>query len=333
MKIYLMLALFVFAPYSFARKSPLREILPHITNIKSQEGRNTCTIFTTVAALETLYLQRTGARSINFSEEWIQYLASTTNASGGARGSMVSTDFRNAKRWGLARETTMPYTEGEWKGEERRAKQICGDRSDHSTELLFTRCLYGKRPSYYLSTSESSLKNLPGGIEFSAARSEAATFKDFVSGLSIQRLYNPSVIKDKLDQLKSLTLEINIFHGSWNTGYAETNGIGRDRGQYSKGTIGYPEHGSKDRQISPRLGHRHAVQIVGYDDEKRVRYKLVMQDGSTKTFERKGVYIFKNSWGTQDFGKDFRYDGMRIRGFGMIPQDHVHEFGLVSIIN
>src|SRR6056297_3637501 len=89
---------------AFAAKSPLREILPSISEIKDQKGRNTCTIFTTIATLETLYIQSGGSNRVDLSEEWLQYLGSITNASGGARGSMVSTDFSNAKRWGIPTE-------------------------------------------------------------------------------------------------------------------------------------------------------------------------------------------------------------------------------------
>lgn len=108
----LILILFFFAQSTWAGKSDIRAMIPLLTHVKDQEGRNTCTIFTTLAVLESLYIRQGGSDQIDLSEEWLQYLASITNASGGAKGSMVSTNVRNAARWGMADESEMPFTAG-----------------------------------------------------------------------------------------------------------------------------------------------------------------------------------------------------------------------------
>lgn len=208
---------------------------------------------------------------------------------------------------------------------------MCGEVSDHPTSLSYTRCLYGKRPANYINLSDEALKGLPGGREFQQARSGAQNFLSFTKDLRA-RVISAAQAKSYLDQVYPLALEINIYHGSWNTSVAKDKDMHYDKSLYRAGIVTYPERGSMDRRLSPALGDRHAVQLVGYDDDIEVTYQKRMTDGSLKEFTRKGVYIFKNSWGTREFGRRFRYDGLRMPGLGMIPQDHVHDFGKITVI-
>ena len=52
-----------------------------------------------------------------------------------------------------------------------------------------------------------------------------------------------------------------------------------------------------------------------------------MADGTTKKFTYKGVYYFKNSWGTSSFGRDFDIDGVNFPGYGMMVQKYAEEQG------
>ncbi len=314
----------------YGAKSNFTSMLPYITEVKDQKGRNTCTVFTTVAMLETLYIQAGGDPNVDLSEEWVQYMASIKNASGGAKGSMVSTDLNSVKEVGIAAESELSYTQGEWTGQESEAQSTCASEGTPSPKnLTYVRCLYGKFPSSYISFSDQKLAPLPKGNTFIKARVSAQNWKSIFKNVKTS-VINASDIKKYLDNNRPLALELNMFHGAWNTSKATSNGIGRSDKLYNAGIVTYPEEDSKDRSISPRLGNRHSVQIVGYDDDLVVKYELKMNDGSTKTFQRKGVYLFKNSWGTKKFGNNFRYNKKRIRGFGMILQDHVHDFGLVT---
>lgn len=314
---------------TFAAKSDLRAMLPNISDVKDQKGRNTCTVQTTISMLESYYIKH-ARQDINLSEEWLQYLAAVTNESGGAKGSMVQTNIANALKWGLPTEKTLPYTSGEWKGTEKEASAMCSHLKGKSPAINYTRCLYGKFPASYLYASDQNLSNMVSGNKFSAAREEAKNLKSFFSNIR-PRIISKSNIKAQLDANKPVSLEVNLFHGAWSTPVASTNKMNKDSSLYTKGIVTYPEVGSLDRKISPSLGHRHAVQIVGYDDDLEISYTINMADGTPKTFKRRGVYIFKNSWGTNTFGRKFTYDKMQIRGFGMILQDHVHEFGKMMV--
>jgi hypothetical protein len=52
-----------------------------------------------------------------------------------------------------------------------------------------------------------------------------------------------------------------------------------------------------------------------------------MKDGTTKKFTYKGVYYFKNSWGTSSFGRDFTIDGEKFPGYGMMVAKYAEEQG------
>ena len=96
---------------------------------------------------------------------------------------------------------------------------------------------------------------------------------------------------------------------------------------WSKGIIANPEEGSLDLEKSPTKRAGHSVLVVGYDDNRIVTKEIQMADGTRKTFTYKGVYYFKNSWGTSSFGKDFEVDGVNYPGYGMIVQKYADSLG------
>lgn len=52
-----------------------------------------------------------------------------------------------------------------------------------------------------------------------------------------------------------------------------------------------------------------------------------MPDGSVVKKTYRGVYYFKNSWGTSGFGANFAIDGVSYPGYGMMVQDYAHDYG------
>ncbi|NQZ00217.1 MAG: C1 family peptidase [Bdellovibrionales bacterium] len=323
---------FSLAAQAVESKSDLRGMLPYVSKVKSQQGRNTCTVFALTAVLESLYMRDEGASSIDFSEEWLQYLAAGSTASGGAKGSMVSINFNALKRHGVTTEQLMPFTKGTWSDDPahpqaRVIEQYCGDLSG----LEYTRCLFGKRSPRYLTMSDNQLRGLPGGRQFSTARQGGSQYQSFVNSLRINVVSNPTTIKHYLAQKTPLTLEVNVHYGSWHHSAGEKYGIDIDKNSYNRGIVTYPERGSVDRYQSDRHPARHAVQVIGYDDDVQVTYTKKMRDGSMRTFTRTGVYYIKNSWGKK-FGKNFRFGRSRIPGLGIITQDYAHHLGKFSVV-
>jgi C1A family cysteine protease len=130
-----------------------------------------------------------------------------------------------------------------------------------------------------------------------------------------------------LDSGRPVTLDIDFYYGAWNHRKATEYGISRDQSQWEAGIVGYPESDTIDEQQSRIHRAGHSIVIVGYDDSVEVTTQIAMTDGSTKTFTRKGVYYFKNSWGTEKFGVKFSVEGKNFPGYGMITQDYAHDYG------
>jgi hypothetical protein len=165
--------------------------------------------------------------------------------------------------------------------------------------------------------------------EFVSARAEAAEFKRNHISYNSSRfsLWNTNQIKQLLESGIPLTLGIEFYYGAWNHRKADEFGIGRSAENWSKGIVGYPEPGSVDLLKSKENPAGHSVLIVGYDDTKIVTTKVKMVDGTIKTFTYRGVYYFKNSWGTSSFGVTTEIKGETLPGYGMIVQKHAHKHG------
>ena len=307
-------------------KSDLLSMFNYITPVKSQGARNVCTVFSFTALLEAMYLKKyTAEKDVDLSEQWVQYLASLRNASGGAKGSTVPTNFKGVKSHGIADEDASPYRMAEWRRDGPEAKKVCKGLSD----LNLTRCIFGQMHPGALKTNDARLIE-KGFKDFVTARNSAEQNKaDFINGMRGGVVSSVRSIKQKLRNNTPLTLEINVYYGSWNYAkWANNLGAYHKASEYNKGIVNYPEKGSIDRARSrdKKNAARHSVLIVGYDDNIVLTYKKNMADGTVKTFSRKGVYYIKNSWGHK-FGRRFKYGRSTYPGIGMISQDYAEEYG------
>lgn len=307
-------------------KTDLLAMFKYITPVRHQGKRNTCTVFSITALLEAMYLKKyTAEDDVDLSEQWGQYLASLNNASGGARGSTVRTNFRGIEEHGISTEEVSAYNRDKWSTEDSEPQRICRAL----TGLSLTRCLYGQMHPGAINTSDERLKEL-GFSDFVTARDSAEINKEnFINGMTGGVVSRVSSIKQKLRNNTPMTLEINIYYGAWSLArMSDKLGIAHDPEAYLSGIVSYPEAGSVDRVKSRERGNtaRHSVLIVGYDDDKVITYTKNMSDGTVKTFTRKGIYYFKNSWGSK-YGNNFRYGRFRYPGFGIMSQEYAHEFG------
>lgn len=309
-------------------KSNTLHIINNSTSIKSQISRGTCSIFSAVAILETmLILKKDLPKTLNLSEEYLEYLAVRNKTSDGSNS---YSNFSALRKHGVPTEKTYPYIGDNWVSSpwipqiESRCGHLDGD--------LKVSCLIIHRDPALLELSDTELLNSDSNHfdpEFVKARTEATKLRDEYIQLenSWFGVYNTSEVKQKLKSGVPLTLGIRFYYGAWNHRNADKYDIGRDTLNWNQGIVGYPEKGSVDRKISQENPAGHSVLIVGYDDNKTVTTSVKMEDGTMKTFSYKGVYYFKNSWGTKGFGKDFDYEGKSFSGYGMITQKHAHEHG------
>lgn len=306
-------------------KSDTQSVVKNMSSVKSQGSRGTCSIFSAAAMLEGLLaIQGITTNQIDLSEEWLQYLNIASSRST-TDGSFTSRNFKLIRSFGMPLERTLPYDSSNW---EKSTSVTETNRCQNLATSEYKMCELGHfNPNFYRMNSQTII-NLPGGDVYVNAKEEAAKVKASIPSLSPRySMYSVSEIKERLQQGLPVILDINFFYGAWNHRKADEYGIGRDLDQWSKGIVGYPEYRSIDYKKSMENRAGHSVLLVGYDDDKEVTTTVKMQDGTVKTFTYKGVYFFKNSWGTGSFGSSAEIDGNTEPGYGLITQKYSHEHG------
>lgn len=315
------------------RSSETAQLSRKITPARSQGSRGTCSIFSATGMLEAmLILKKDATPAIDLSEEWLEYLIMRES---GSEGSSSDNNFDAIGLNGMPSEEFLPYIGETWEklSDSPLAEERCGKATHRDLET----CLLGHRKSELLNLTPAVLNNSASehyDPEFAVARVEALKMKKKVLrkyGRSVGNgqswVASASEAKKLLAQGIPVTLDIDFYYGAWNHRKAEEYGLGRDMDQWGNGVVGYPEVGSLDRKVALEHPAGHSVLLVGYDDDVEVTTEVKMANGSTKKFTYKGVYYFKNSWGTESFGASFEVGGEKFPGFGTITQKYAHEQG------
>lgn len=303
-------------------------VVKKMTPVKSQGSRGTCSIFSAIAMLEgMLVINGKFDTDLDLSEEYLEYTVVRNRTSDGSNS---WSNFNAIRRYGVPTETTLPYDTQNWEKSpfHPMAQQRCG----HLEGISNTSCLIVHRdPALLTMTDEQILDEEKPFFdpEFVEARTEATEFKNEHIKYSSNRysLWSTAQVKQLLQRGIPVTLGIEFFYGAWNHRKADEFGIGRSADNWARGIVGHPEPGSVDLVKSRENPAGHSVLVVGYDDTKIVETTVKMEDGTTKTFTYRGVYYFKNSWGTSSFGVNVEIEGQKLPGYGMIVQKHAHQHG------
>ena len=311
-------------------RPPVRSSFPEAyqnqSSVRTQGSRGTCSIFSTTAWIESwLIREKTTGSDIDLSEEWLAHVVARTLNQDGSESDF---NFEMISEWGLPSESTFKYIKTDWQDKDWSNKPRAAARCGHLRGRLPRKvCLIGHWDPGLLDLGGSELREKSRLLL--KARNEAENFKNQFGG----ELQDPRIIHS-VREVKSLlasgnpvVLDQEFFYGAWNHGTAEDLRIGVDPQAWARGDIGYPEPHSLDRLKSPKKPTGHSILIVGYDDEAEIQTTTRMEDGSVKTFTYRGVYYFKNSWGSASFGNEFEADGIRAPGYGRITQRYAHEFG------
>lgn len=309
--------------YKFLPASDTKDVISYQSPVRTQEARGTCSIFSATAYLEGLLIKKGFNPSIDLSEEWLQYTAVRNNSSD---GSSAWANFKAIKDYGMASEQSLPYIGEDWTQVSNPLKETrCGSLSNNAQ----LSCLIVHRDPSLLSLTDAQIKEHSDDVEFINAREEALNFKKDHIKFSRANFLVTSVsdIKVSLQGGTPLVLELDFYYGAWNHRKASELGIERNMDHWAKGIVAYPESDSMDFIQSLKHPAGHSVLVVGYDDNKIVERSIKMKDGTTKTFTHKGVYYFKNSWGTSSFGNNFQIDGQNFPGYGMIVAKYAEEIG------
>jgi len=305
--------------------------LAHQSEVKSQEDRGTCSIFSTLAWMESYLLRNRLAtrRNADLSEEWLQYLVARDSAED---GSETAINFAMILKHGLARESALRYDGRDWSSKEQRDRRYVRGRCGYLPRgRRLKACLLGHFDPEALDWSDGELRESSAAPLLQARREAARFLKKLKStGGDFSRRTTVNTVSEAKRLLRAgipLVLDIDFYYGAWNHQGGEDFGIPSDDMKWEEGVISYPAHGSVDRKKSLKDLSGHSVLAVGYDDTIEVEVQSLQEDGSVETLRYRGVYFIKNSWGTRSFGSKFRAQGVKAPGYGMITQKYAHEFG------
>ena len=304
--------------------SNTKEVIGYQSPVRSQAARGTCSIFSATAYLEGLLIKKGSFNStIDLSEEWLEYTAVRNKTSDGSGG---WSNFAAIQDYGMPTEQSLPYIGEDWTEVFNPLKDLrCGKLTGSAQKS----CYIVHRDPSLLNLSDAQINSTYADKEFINARAEALDFKNKNIKFANSNFAVSSVaaVKASLQKGIPLVLEVDFYYGSWNHREADEFGIGRNLDHWAKGIVAYPEAGSLDVQETQKHPAGHSIVVVGYDDNIVVEKTIKMADGTSKKFSYKGVYYFKNSWGTSSFGKDFQINGEKFPGYGMMVQKYAEEEG------
>ena len=261
--------------------------------VKSQGSRGVCSIFSTVALMEHLYIKQ-GAITPDFSEQFLQWSVKaelgrfkTTSGSNG------SANLSAINRFGVVTEETMPYESSAWSisNDER-----CDGEKDKQPMICFT----NGEPSEEI--QEANRFGLPASRWVGSNRRNLKAFM--------------------AENRTGIVVGMTFFYQSWNHRKSKL----KVNSEYSRqGYVLYPNEGDKEKSLEKRAGH--SILIVGWDDELEVPIvdeegQPVLDEDGEPTVE-KGFFLFKNSWGTTRFGTSNPFGP----GYGWLSMRYVEEYG------
>ncbi len=263
------------------------------TVVKNQASRGVCSIFSTVGLMESLY-KKAGMTNPDFSEQYLQWsvkfqVKAFTTTSG-------SSDYYNLKAistYGIVTEDKWPYETTQWDATK---DPGCTGTGDGLPTICYTN---GTPPT----TAQSATKfKLPAG-----------------------RWVSTSSIKNVLFEKKQgVVVGLDFFYQAWNH---RRSALPVSSANFQKGYVQYPN--AEDKTESAKQPAGHSIQLVGYDDNLEIQAMdkdgRPAVDAAGKPIKQKGFFLFKNSWGTSNFG----VSNSKAPGYGWISYRYVQEYGSV----
>ncbi|MBL8634988.1 MAG: C1 family peptidase [Myxococcales bacterium] len=263
------------------------------TVVKNQASRGVCSIFSTLGLVESLY-KKAGMTNPDFSEQYLQWsvkfqVKAFTNTSG-------SSDYYNLKAvstYGVVAEDKWPYETTQWDASK---DPSCTGTGDGLPTICYTN---GTPPA--TATSATKYK-LPAG-----------------------RWVSTSSIKNVIFEKKQgVVVGLDFFYQAWNH---RRSALPVSSSYFQKGYVLYPN--AEDQTASAKQPAGHSVQLVGYDDNLEIQAMdkdgRPAVDAAGNPIKQKGFFLFKNSWGTTNFG----VSNSKAPGYGWISYRYVQEYGSV----
>ena len=264
--------------------------------VKSQGSRGVCSIFSTVALMEHLYIKEGTITTPDFSEQYLQW--SVKNQVGmfkNTSGSNNSYNLQAISQYGIVTEAMDPYETQQWNESN---DPECAKNADGTDDNLPTKCYTNGDPS-------------PEALA-------AVKYK-----LPASRYVNTQSIKNHIHTKEAGALVgLTFFYQSWNHRKSE---LPVNAEYWRSGFVTYPNEADEAKSLAKRAGH--AILLVGWDDDLEVPVRdgegNPVLDAEGLVVREKGFFVFKNSWGTGNFGINNAIGD----GYGYISYKYVHEYG------
>jgi C1A family cysteine protease len=270
------------------------ELLASQSPVRNQLHRGVCTIFSTTALMEHLYI-KSGMANPDFSEQYLQWSVKKQLGSfADSEGSDNQDNVAALAQFGGVEESVWPYNGNEWGPSD---DADCNPNGSES-QTLPTKCwTQGEPPA---AAASATRYRLAQGSWLSTKSIKAHVTNDHTA----------------------VVLGLDFFYQAWNHGLS-TLKISQD--DLKMGIVRYPNSDDVTESHKERAGH--GILIVGWDDN--LQFPSLDKDGNPvkdaqgNVVMQKGFYIFKNSWGTSRFG----VNNPNGAGYGYIQYKYVDQYG------
>ncbi len=265
--------------------------------VRNQGGRGTCTIFSTTALMESLYMSEGTIAHPDFSEQFLQWstkveLGRFTNG----EGSNNEVNLQAISRFGIIEESLWPYETSPWGSS--RDPACAGEEESRPT-----RCFTNGDPSAEALAAERF--TLPAGRWINSRTSSIQSY----------------MVNNRLPVVVSGT----FFYQAWSHGGSM---LQRNAELRRRGVVVYPN--AEDQTDSRLRPAGHGILLVGYDDAMRVQSidaeGRPRVDASGNPVYETGFFLFKNSWNTSWATEQVPDTTEHPAGFGWISYRYVQEF-------
>ncbi len=268
------------------------DLIAQQSPVQSQGRRGVCSIFATVALMESLYITEGTLPRPDFSEQFLQWsVKNEVRAFTDTDGSNAQRNLEAISRFGIVEETLWPYEPAGWSSTN---DPLCTGEESMRPVRCFTN---GDPPA---AAREAMRFRLPAGRWISSRRRS-------IQGHMVTKR-TPVVIGG------------TFFYQSWNHGGSMLP-VSAELSR--RGVVLYPTPEDVTDSMMRRAGH--AILIVGWDENMEVQRRdgmgALMVDAMGQPVMERGFFLFKNSWGTGRFGTENPFGA----GYGWISMQYVEE--------
>ena len=270
------------------------DLVAYQTPVRDQGRRGTCSIFSTLALMEHLYIVEGTITEPNFSEQYLQWstkfqLGRFTNTA----GSTAQANLEAISRFGVPEDHYWPYESDQWDATIDAACE--GDN-------MPTRCYTNGEPPIEAQQAQRFFLPRSSWLHPSDVKAHM-----YFNGLAVEAA-------------------MDVYFQAWGHGMSN---LPLNQDYRARGVVFTPNEEDIRDSLENRAGH--SVILVGWDDDLELprmdENGEPLVDANGDVVMDRGFYIMKNSWGTGPWGAENEYGA----GYGLISQDYVHQHASIRI--